>query len=286
MERDEETGLEYHSARYYIPWLGRWLSADPIGIKDGTNLYRFSRNNPLNLIDTNGLECRNTDDKGNIPASNKTVFIDPIVITGSKDEESTDKKNNNSVEEPGFAEGMIPIWGSGKSAVHHFQEGNYGRGILYTGLAITDIFLVKALVVGVVKGVAIKGAATLAARELAAKEAAALAARKAANEATKTSVKEKLEKYLLNPEHEIGKSKADWFKKALGFTKSNIDDLAEQIIFDQSKAVVTATTEFGTKFNQTIKIVGSNGKTIDVVFAWIKNNDGIIRLVTAIPTKL
>ncbi|NJO55374.1 MAG: hypothetical protein HC834_02345, partial [Rhodospirillales bacterium] len=24
MERDEETSLEYHSARYYAPWLGRW----------------------------------------------------------------------------------------------------------------------------------------------------------------------------------------------------------------------------------------------------------------------
>jgi len=35
MERDEETGLEYHSARYYLPWLGRWLSADPIGIGGG-----------------------------------------------------------------------------------------------------------------------------------------------------------------------------------------------------------------------------------------------------------
>ncbi|HET9431637.1 MAG TPA: toxin TcdB middle/C-terminal domain-containing protein, partial [Chitinophagaceae bacterium] len=30
MERDEESGLEYHSARYYLSWLGRWLSADPI----------------------------------------------------------------------------------------------------------------------------------------------------------------------------------------------------------------------------------------------------------------
>ncbi|MBI3398310.1 MAG: insecticidal toxin complex protein [Deltaproteobacteria bacterium] len=28
MERDEESGLEYHSARYYLPWLGRWLSCD------------------------------------------------------------------------------------------------------------------------------------------------------------------------------------------------------------------------------------------------------------------
>ncbi|HMH20176.1 MAG TPA: SpvB/TcaC N-terminal domain-containing protein, partial [Puia sp.] len=33
MERDEETGMAYHGARYYLPWLGRWLSADPIGTK-------------------------------------------------------------------------------------------------------------------------------------------------------------------------------------------------------------------------------------------------------------
>ena len=39
MERDDESGMNYHSARYYLPWLGRWLSADPIGIGDGVNMY-------------------------------------------------------------------------------------------------------------------------------------------------------------------------------------------------------------------------------------------------------
>ncbi len=29
-ERDEETGLYYHGARYYVPWLARWVSTDPI----------------------------------------------------------------------------------------------------------------------------------------------------------------------------------------------------------------------------------------------------------------
>ncbi len=29
-ERDEESGLYYHGARFYAPWLGRWTSADPI----------------------------------------------------------------------------------------------------------------------------------------------------------------------------------------------------------------------------------------------------------------
>ncbi len=34
MERDEESGLEYHRARYYVPWLGRWLSCDPLYKED------------------------------------------------------------------------------------------------------------------------------------------------------------------------------------------------------------------------------------------------------------
>ena len=38
-ERDEETDLYYHGARYYAPWLGRWTSCDPTGAIDGYNLY-------------------------------------------------------------------------------------------------------------------------------------------------------------------------------------------------------------------------------------------------------
>jgi filamentous hemagglutinin len=41
----------------------------------------------------------------------------------------------------------------------------------------------------------------------------------------------------------------------------------------------------GTKYNQVINIIGANGKAIDVTFAWIRNNDGVVRLVTAIPAK-
>src|SRR5262249_52282175 len=71
-----------------------------------------------------------------------------------------------SVEEPGFWEGAIPIWGSGRSAVHHFQEGNWGRGTLHAALAISDGFLVKALVVAAGK-VVVKGGAKLVAEEVA-----------------------------------------------------------------------------------------------------------------------
>src|SRR5581483_3577579 len=56
MERDEESGLEYHSARYYLPWLGRWLSADPIGVSGGLNVYAYSHNAPLAYTDGNGQD--------------------------------------------------------------------------------------------------------------------------------------------------------------------------------------------------------------------------------------
>lgn len=62
-------------------------------------------------------------------------------------------------------------------------------------------------------------------------------------------------------------------------------DLSKQIVFDPKVATQTAITEYGTKFNQVIKITGANGKVIDVTFAWIENKDGIVRLVTVIPTK-
>jgi RHS repeat-associated protein len=55
-ERDEESGLYYHGARYYAPWVGRWLSTDPIGIKDGLNLYQYTQSNPVMLIDSNGTQ--------------------------------------------------------------------------------------------------------------------------------------------------------------------------------------------------------------------------------------
>lgn len=54
MERDEETGLNYHTARYYVSWLGRWISTDPIGLRGGTNLYGYPLCNPIRVSDVTG----------------------------------------------------------------------------------------------------------------------------------------------------------------------------------------------------------------------------------------
>ncbi|MET0660075.1 MAG: RHS repeat-associated core domain-containing protein, partial [Steroidobacteraceae bacterium] len=53
-ERDEETGMSYHGARYCAPWLGRWTSADPAGLIDGLNSYLYVRANPIAHHDPTG----------------------------------------------------------------------------------------------------------------------------------------------------------------------------------------------------------------------------------------
>ena len=53
-EKDEETGLYYHGARYYAAWLGRWTAADPAGMVDGACLYGYVRGNPILHLDPSG----------------------------------------------------------------------------------------------------------------------------------------------------------------------------------------------------------------------------------------
>ncbi|MFJ3010128.1 RHS repeat-associated core domain-containing protein [Pseudomonas fluorescens] len=48
------SGLYYYGARYYAPWLQRWISADPGGDIDGLNLYAFVGNNPIGYFDDGG----------------------------------------------------------------------------------------------------------------------------------------------------------------------------------------------------------------------------------------
>ncbi|WP_437764849.1 RHS repeat-associated core domain-containing protein [Sorangium sp. So ce281] len=55
-EKDEETGLYYHGARYYAPWLGRWTAADPAGMVDGPNVYAYCTNSPVANRDSNGMQ--------------------------------------------------------------------------------------------------------------------------------------------------------------------------------------------------------------------------------------
>lgn len=60
-EHDIESGLHYHGARYYAPWIGRWTSCDQMGLVDGTSLYIYARNEPTNRVDNSGNQATSWD---------------------------------------------------------------------------------------------------------------------------------------------------------------------------------------------------------------------------------
>jgi RHS repeat-associated protein len=76
------------------------------------NAYAYCYSNPLNLVDPYGL----------------------------------------IVEAPGTAESFIPVWGSGRQAIHDYQTGHYLWGTFNAGMAVSDVFLVKSVATGIGKG--------------------------------------------------------------------------------------------------------------------------------------
>ena len=55
---DSETGLHYNWNRFYDPDTGRYVTADPLGLDGGMNLYAYVGGDPVNGIDPFGLYCK------------------------------------------------------------------------------------------------------------------------------------------------------------------------------------------------------------------------------------
>ena len=93
-ERDEESGLNYHAARYYAAWVGRWVSADPIGITGGMNQYGYVSGNPLSLIDPGGTDEKQADSGPEIRAGK--IHNTSWRITTGKDGKSEYELNHGN----------------------------------------------------------------------------------------------------------------------------------------------------------------------------------------------
>ena len=64
--RDDATGFYCYEYRYYAPFIGGWLSPDPLGAVDGLNLYQFVHNNPIRLVDPDGLDSSGLAQLGSV----------------------------------------------------------------------------------------------------------------------------------------------------------------------------------------------------------------------------
>jgi RHS repeat-associated protein len=83
-ERDDESGLNYHEARYYAAWHVRWLSCDPTRIASGKNVYAYAVLNPLRFIDPSG-------------ADDEPLGLDPEILSRVRE---THKARAQSNEQP------------------------------------------------------------------------------------------------------------------------------------------------------------------------------------------
>ena len=62
MYYSSDLGTYYTLNRYYNPTLARWTTRDPSGMDDGTNVYAYVGNNPVDAVDVLGLSrCCRTD---------------------------------------------------------------------------------------------------------------------------------------------------------------------------------------------------------------------------------
>jgi RHS repeat-associated protein len=82
-ERDEETGLYYYGMRYYVAWICRFVSVDPLQFKyPELTPFQYASNRPITCIDLDGGEAKTPEDQKviktplggyvNIPANAKT----------------------------------------------------------------------------------------------------------------------------------------------------------------------------------------------------------------------
>lgn len=79
-ERDDESGLYYHGARYYAPWLGRWTSCDSLQNADGLNLYSYVRNNPIRFNDPKGHQGNDPNQASATQPSNPIELRLPTAV--------------------------------------------------------------------------------------------------------------------------------------------------------------------------------------------------------------
>jgi RHS repeat-associated protein len=78
-ERDEESGLYYHGARYYAPWLARWTSTDASRSTTGLNLYAAFLNDPIGHVDPTGNQDADVNGTPDAPMDTPPVGSDNIV---------------------------------------------------------------------------------------------------------------------------------------------------------------------------------------------------------------
>jgi RHS repeat-associated protein len=139
-ERDEESGLYYYGARYYMPWQCRFVSVDPLAAEyPFYTPYQYAGNKPVISIDIDGLEAEKDSgsqkkgDNGENPYSgmeqNNQDFVSrqdgiPTQSTGDVTEDNLDANLSNFDIEGITITAKIDKNGPQGSTGNYKREGN------------------------------------------------------------------------------------------------------------------------------------------------------------------
>ena len=124
-ERDM-TGLYYYGARYYIPWLQRWLNPDPAGAADGLNLYCMVANSPINRRDPEGRQGYDVMDRGEMEAAENGKLLASGLDNFSADER---RKVLYGLAQAGqwVDSALVAVrGGKGRKRLHSILEASFG----------------------------------------------------------------------------------------------------------------------------------------------------------------
>ena len=97
----------------------------------------------------------------------------------------------------------------------------------------------------------------------------------------------KVRDYLLSESHPVGRFKAEFFR-ALGFRSDRWQELESALRTHarQHEARPGDRSEYGTKYEVAGSLVGPEGRTAEVLVAWIvRTGENVPRLITAQPAR-
>ncbi|MEJ7608186.1 MAG: RHS repeat-associated core domain-containing protein [Bryobacteraceae bacterium] len=138
MERDEESGFSHHTARYYAPWLGRWINSDPAGIAGGGNLFAYAFGNPVMLVDPLGTQPESLvnlqpDAEGNIFIGEEIIEIQGVAPPLPADEKARRAGTTSIVSQDEFerqryfeithSSSYKALWTEDSAAAYHAAVG-------------------------------------------------------------------------------------------------------------------------------------------------------------------
>ncbi|GLU54948.1 DUF6443 domain-containing protein [Dyadobacter frigoris] len=128
-ELQDGSGYVDYGARMYMPEIGRWGSGDPLSEKwSNVSPYSFTLNNPLNLIDPNGMDVTDMADRVRFTGEDKEAIL--FALSGENDDNGcppncpqtsmkTDATSRARTITQQIASGSIPLISTGQSILYN-----------------------------------------------------------------------------------------------------------------------------------------------------------------------